>query len=149
MLRPKIMIQKKKIFDSKGWNRYYGNEVIDLNYLPIYTEKQLCAYILNKFGEGHFCVYAFQKGRMGFWIFWKGTVNREGFMMEKRKVKSSEDIQLLKDEYDTEEDSDYKMELGRMITEEERLKDRQKYGFVPSLKPSGRRGEFTFWEDGE
>ena len=31
MFKPTIMIRRKKVFDEKGWTRYYGTDKVDLN----------------------------------------------------------------------------------------------------------------------
>jgi len=49
--------------------------------LDITTEKQLAAFMYNYFGEGRYIVIAHPlgKGRKP-WVFWKGEVNREGWI---------------------------------------------------------------------
>lgn len=147
MLRPTIMIQKKKIFDNKGWNRYYTKAKINLNEVAIITEMQLCKIIYKNFGEGHYMIFAWKKGRQGFWIFWKGDINKDGFVFDIKKRASSYEIQRLREELDEEQDPAMKKFIEEEIEIEKEDKQLTKYGFLPYLRASGRRGDFIHWEN--
>lgn len=148
MGRPTIMIQKKKIFDSKGWNRYYRQIIIDLNRIPIQTEAQLCKFIYNNFGEGHYMVFAWKKGHRGFWVFWKGDIEKDGFMFQKKDNWRTEDVKSLQEEYEEAETPEERGDLHMMLKEEVEENKKRRYGFGTDLKSSGKRGTFVFWEDG-
>ena len=148
MLKPTIMIKKKKIFNDMGWNRYYGTFKINLNEVGILTEAQLCRFILDNFGEGKFMVFAWMKGHKGFWVFWKGEIFNNGFIFEKKKGVDTDDINYLKKELEEEVDIGARNMLYQMISDEIHDNKRKRYGFSPYLNPSGRRGDFVHWEDG-
>ena len=147
MYRPTILIQRKKIFDSKGWNRYYTQARINLNESDIMTEKQLCKFIYDNFGEGHYMVLAWMKKRKGFWVFWKGEINNDGFMFEYKKNVDRKEVQALRDEYEEEEEPEYRQLLHELIKTEVDDNKARKYGYYPFITKSSKRGEFFYWED--
>jgi hypothetical protein len=120
---------------------------MDLNQTNIFTEKQLCEFIFRNFGPGHYMVLAWKKRRRGFWIFWKGDIEHDGFIFEKKDNVDTDELRLLKEEYDEEKDPDYRAVLEEEIEREVNNNKKRKYGFTPYLKPSSKRGEFFHWED--
>ena len=149
-MRPKLLIQKKfwkpSYNNPKGWTRFYTQAKIDLNESQFYTEKQLCRFIFNNFGEGHYMVSGFVKGRKGFWLFWKGDIESRGFQFETKKLTRSGDLKYLIEEYHNPENREYRDLLKKEIEEE--MTETKKYrGFKNHLSQSGRKGQFIFWED--
>lgn len=82
----KLLISKKKIFDDKGWNRYYKMDFIEVDTgINIFTEAELIFYIYRRFGTGRYMVRAFAKKHEGFWIYWIGDIYDNGFIRDRRK----------------------------------------------------------------
>ena len=150
MLRPTILIQYSQTKETRfgTWKRFKGRTQINLNEYPnIQSEGHLCRLIYERMGEGDIMIIAWKKGRRGFWVFWKGIVNKEGFMFQSKKIHSSDSVRELKEEYNEETDEDYKKILQELIDEEVKEREKKKYGFEPYLIQSGRKGEFILWED--
>lgn len=80
-----ILIQKKKFFPST-FSRWYSQRkiILDVDSGPIRTEAQFCHYLLLNFGVGYFMCIATRKGKKGFWLFWKGTLDMNGFIRDKK-----------------------------------------------------------------
>ena len=149
-MRPTLLIKYKTTKETKfgTWIRFNGRTQINLNDYPfIQSEGHLCRLIYEKMGAGNIMIIAWAKGRKGFWVFWKGIINKDGFMFESKKIHSSDSIRKLKEEYNEETDEDFKKLLQELIDEEIRAKEKRKYGFEPYLIQSARKGEFTLWED--
>jgi len=165
MMKPKILIQKNVVLDSLGHFRYYSVNnigkrfkekalVIDLNLTSINTEKQLCRFIYENWGSGRYRISAFAKGRQGTWCFWKGDIDEHGFSFDKRdNISNNREINQLKKELNaaTEEyERDIIKEELQWTTELEKdINQYVKYGFVPYLTASARRGDFVLWTDEE
>ena len=168
MPMPKITIKKKVMLDNKGHHRYYsplydrrtklkvGAPVYDLSDLPsdyvhinVKTEKELCWFIYNKFGEGEYRFIGHLKGRCGAWTFWRGEINSEGFSSTQKKVRNTRYINNLKTELKDIESAEEKSDILEEIEIEGEVNAMVKYGFTPFIKPSGRRGDFINWSDPE
>jgi hypothetical protein len=176
-MRPKIMIQKKFILDAKGHFRYnspsyslanrkYKPQSIVLNLDPISqyhrhtgeeypqinlrTERQLVYFIYSNWGPGTYYVTAFLKGREGSWVFWKGDMNEDGWIFENKNYKDP-DVKQVENEIaraQSEEEKDILQEdldfFKEMAKEEKKA---TRYGFLPFLRSSGKRGEFHSWNE--
>ena len=161
------MIKRKFILDSRGHYRYYSarynpdfgrlkgferpkSPIVDLEiFTNITTEKQLMKGIFNEFGPGHYLIFAFIKGKKGTWVFWKGLINEDGFLREKRVTNYKRAITKLKYQMvaaDEDEQEDIKEEM--QIEKEFREPDSM-YGLQGHLKPSSKIGQFTSWEDAD
>lgn len=137
--RPKLTIEKKFFVDNTHY-RYYSvwynpnnkqkvdTIVINLeddgddkypNCSFIKTERDLCEYILSNWGDGEYRVFGHLKGKKGFWAFGHWGINEEGFIFLKKEKSNSW----------------------------EELRGESRYGFIPFLTPSSRRGNFTMWSD--
>ena len=131
MTRPKLSITKKVSFNwihYRYYSPYYNPNVkgvrpkaymIDLEESDIQTERELCLYLHDKFGEGEYWIRGHLKGKKGFWTFWKGIIDDEGFIFFKKK--KPKDFNEMRGE--------------------------NRYGFYPFLKSSSRRGMKMFWSD--
>lgn len=160
---PKVGVVKKVYLDEQGHYRFYSATynskihnkknkprmpVIDLNLLPnIKTEKQLCRYIYDTFGPGEYRLIGYAKKRRGFWTFWRGEINDEGFSFITRETEDMKEIRRLKDELKDAEDEEERQFIRDMLDATRDLKVNTKYGFVPYLKKAARRGSFVFWKD--
>lgn len=123
------------------------------NIFFIKTEKELCKFIYNNFGSGEYRIIGHIMGRQGGWTFWRGIINKDGFIFFKQQIINKEEIKKLKKEHqmantwqekqDKQDEIDFNREIGKL--------DKQtiKYGFFPYLSPSGNRGQLIFWEDDE
>ncbi len=154
MRNPKLMIRKRKQLDNKGHYRFYSVKTpegikvasIALNDYPdIRTEKDLLRLIYESWGGGEYLVSAVCQGRKGFFTFWRGMIDEKGFFFLKKEydrkaIAEWDDILDLTDEDD-------KALLQNIKEEEKKKKKKQFYGFIPFLIPSGRRGQFNFWND--
>jgi len=147
MHRPGLLIQKKRIFDAKGWSRYYTQTKIDSYNMTFVTEKQLCRYIYDNFGEGSFMITAWRKGRRGLWIFWKGEINSYGFIFERKVRSNTREINRLKKEQSETTNPEERAILQEDIDLEREINKYVSYGFYPFLRPSGIRGTFVSWDD--
>lgn len=159
MLRdPKIRIQKRVLLDNKGHFRFYPasgkgtkDPIIRLENHPEFkTEKDLVWYIYKMFGEGEYLLFCHAKGVSGLWTFWKGEINKEGFIFYPKHYNKKE-INEWQKEINKEKDKDT-IETLKEIKEETRKEEiernkKRRYGFQPFLKRSGNRGEFRFWDD--
>lgn len=111
-------------------------------------KKQLCGLIYNQAGPGHYMVLAFPiKGSPRIWVFWKGEITEQGFMFEKKDNIGGYEIDEMREGLDESETSQERALFSKAIDEAIATKRKKRYGFIPFLKPSGRRGEFVFWED--
>lgn len=162
----KLIVYKSKEpkkLNGKKIKRFYSNkflEVIGLGDRPqkrksdgkvyptfnLKTEKELCWILYKRYGNGRFIVLG-RKGR-GFFLFWKGTINKEGFLFEtsdyfKKNLKWI-DKEIEKSEED-EEREDY--EKIRDKEKYELTKEKKRYGFGTYLINSGRRGIFHSWDE--
>jgi hypothetical protein len=161
MSLPKLKIVKKFVLNDLGHYRYYSPYYnpdtktkvlapsIDLNKSFFETEKQLCQYILSVYGPGEYRLIAWKIGRKGCWTFWKGEITADGFIFFIKTTNTSKVIKKLKKQLLTADD-DKKATINEEIDFEKELKPFQEaknYGFVPYLKPSGKRGTFIRWED--
>jgi hypothetical protein len=81
----------KKFIISENWKRFKEvDKILVDNMSPIKSESQLCKYIYDKFGEGRYMVLAWQKGIEGFWCFWLGFIQENGFVRDLSKNKELE-----------------------------------------------------------
>ena len=151
MLRPKILIQRRKTLDKNLHYRYYkvhSQPTLNLNDMPfINTEAQLCRFIFDNFGVGRYRVHGFVKGHSGFWTLWLGDITNQGFTFDNRKIGESGDVLKLKKELEEVQDEEEKKWIKEEIELEKKVKRVTKFGFSPYLISSGRRGNFVYWED--
>ena len=130
--------------------------------LIIRTEKDLVSFIYNSFGEGEYLVLGFIKNKKGFWAFWKGVISSDGWIHSEKNIKREKGIleeieseirvaKTQEERIDLEEE--YKLMADILNSGEEiERKNREKkkhsrYGFLPFLIPSGRRGTFHTWDE--
>ncbi|MFW5793859.1 MAG: hypothetical protein ACOCV1_00015 [Bacillota bacterium] len=174
MIRPKVGILKKIELNSRGHYRFYPPEfslerhrhlskkdprrpnmpIIDLNGYPeIKTERDFLFAVFKKYGAGIYKMLGYMKGRRGTWIFWTGTLSEHGYMFNKHEYKTKEIQEWKRERAEASKEGD--KEFVDIIKEfeqdekEEAKKERakRKYGFIPYLKRTGRRGRFTLWSD--
>lgn len=130
-LKEKDRNYKQFVGDLSGTNpKYY-----DLS--SIQTEKQLCEFIYDMFGAGYYLVLAFQKG---IFVFWRGSVDKDGFCFEKRDIRQNKEYAGLK----KEEGESWVSEAVAFLRKEHKEK---RYGFYNNLRPSGKRGTFVSWNE--
>ncbi|MFW5794140.1 MAG: hypothetical protein ACOCV1_01525 [Bacillota bacterium] len=150
---PKIMINKKKVLNNKGHYRYYpvfpktskGTKFLRLDDYPqIKTEKQLLQLIYNNWGPGDYKLIGACKGRRGLWNFWQGQITDDGYIFYKKEYDRKEVEEWEKLLFEDDEENGI---IDEVREEEKKKANQKKYGFKPFLKPSGRRGEFHFWDD--
>jgi len=154
----KIAIKKKQILDKKGHYRFYPPTGKGTKAPMIYfdkhpelkTEQDLIELIYNNFGEGEYLCIGYAKGHRGCWAFWKGEINKEGFIFHQKKYDRKEVEAWNKDLLNADDTDEKNLleEIRDEVKKEEKVKNRQRrYGFEPFLKKSSNRGEFRFWED--
>lgn len=148
MRDPKLNIKKKKILNKQGHYRFYTVEMLRLDETEIKTEKELLWYIYQNHGDGEYLLIGHAKGKKGCWVFWRGDITEQGFLFYKKRYnrKAVEEWDELKEGDDDPEIDELKEETKR---EEKEKAKKKRYGFEPFLKPSGRRGEFRFWDQDE
>ena len=169
MHRPKVGILKRVYLTNRGHYRYYSPyydrakigkipkkdrpkmPILDLNTINISTEKQLCSIIYSEFGEGEYRLVAYVKGRKGCWTFWKGLINKDGFIREKRISSYKKDVDRLKEKLVKAEDEIDRNSILEDIEIEKEFKDitYTKFGFTPFLKSNSRGGDLVLWNDVE
>ena len=159
---------RKHILDKHGHFRYFGANynpnikklrkkirpkmpVIDLSLHPeITTEKKLIKAIYDKWGIGEYRLIGYVKGRRGCWVFWKGNITEHGFIFFQNEVKDNiagawdKEINESNDEEERRLYEDFKKDE---ISEAQKNNRAKRYGFLPFLKPSGRRGQVVLWSD--
>ena len=129
-------------FDLEGGDNRYG----DISFIK--TEKELCKFILDNFGDGIYRVIGHIKGRHGAHTFWRGEITREGFVFFKRDV-SVMGIKKLMREMNQATTEEEKIELQQEIDVEREINNLNKpdkHGFTPFLLASSRRGELVSWD---
>lgn len=157
--------------DDKGHYRWYGANYDPLihkdkkkrpklptinlyDYPNIKTEKDFTKFIYNNFGEGIFMVLCY-KGRENTFVFWKGEINKRGFLFYKNTLSKKEIRGWKKIKAEELASGDIESaKLSEKIIEEikkesKEQKNKGRYGFLPYLRPSNRRGEFMRWNDEE
>lgn len=168
MHRPKIGILKKIYLTNKGHYRFYsptydrlglGNiakhkrpkmPMIDLELYPtIQTEKQLLKMIYDTFGEGEYRLTAYVKGHKGVWTFWKGQLNKDGFISERQKTEYAKNVDKIKEKIAKTKDEDELAWLEEEIQMEKEFKTSGRYGLCGYLKSSIRRGSLMLWNEPE
>lgn len=147
MPKPKILVQRRKNYDDKGWGRYYTQIKLDLNISNFITEAQLLWFIYRNYGGGRYKIMAFLKGRKGFYVFWKGDINEKGYEFDMKRMEEVKEYKELQKEYEESEDEIEKSMIKEDMRNERDFQKNIKYGFAPYLKPSGRKGDFNFWGD--
>ncbi len=117
----------------------------------IRTEKELCWLLLTRFGEGDYHLLSHIKKHKGGWTFWKGQITREGFCFERRERLNSREITILQKELSETNDPKTQQDIIDEIEFEKEFLSSfaNKFGFIPYLQPSGRRGEFIQWSEPE
>ena len=173
MKEPKIFIKKKFVLNNQGYYRYYSpyynynkkkevpSVILALNYSSdkydrvfLNTEKELAVFLKENFGSGEYLVFCFAKKRKGFWVFWRGIVNDDGWEFIQRSYDKSEIKRLEREKFKiihskSPQNFDNIDELNIEIQEtkelEKEISKLSRYGFMPFLKPSGRRGELHSW----
>lgn len=176
MLRPKITIRKKFILDAKGHYRYFpanynpvtkqrSSVTINLDasvqYSPsgypypqaiIRTEKELMLFLLQNWGYGDYIIFGHLKGRSGTFVFWRGEINRDGYIFEAKEY-SRKEITSLETQYAKAETDAEKQQILNDINEWKEInKDESKvkrYGFLPFLRSSGKRGIWHNWDEAD
>lgn len=84
----------KKIQYSSNWKRFVEvDKIIIDKFSPIKTEANLCYYIYRRFGEGRYLVLAWKRGHEGFWRFWLGFIQDNGFIRDISKDREMEQLQ--------------------------------------------------------
>jgi hypothetical protein len=134
----KLLIEKR--FPTRGdWMRYreVGRVQIDTDSSVIKTEKQICKYIFDRFGDGNYKVIAWTKGYEGFWLFWIGDIMEQGFIRNVRK--NNKEIEYWKDEWNKADSYEEKESIEEII--EDVRKDVEKNKKLESRK---RRGPWGF-----
>lgn len=132
--------------ETVRYNKSSGRAYETLN---IKTEKELCWYLYSLYGEGRYVVFGRDSRSPSFFVFWKGEVNKDGFVFEKQDYIKNE-LKLFSAELDKAESEDDK---AFWDTEMSRAKDdlkkdpKKRYGFEGYLLSSGVRGVFHFWND--
>ena len=161
-----LLITKKIVLTDKGHYRFYSpNYHPEITgrlsrkkrprapkiYIPdhpeIDTEKKLAKLIYDNWGSGIYRVQAHAKGIGSSWTFWKGEINDRGFRFFKRDLFSKAQRNW-KGELRNAEDEEEKNMISEFIRDdfEDSKKKKTRYGFLPFLKPSGRRGDLILWE---
>ena len=158
---PKVGVLKKRVLNSEGNYRYYSPNynpehgkkkkgirprmpIIDLNiHQNISTEKQFLGLVYDNWGDGEYLMFGFVRGRRGLWTFWKGSINKDGFLF--RKQNDSNDSGWKKRDWEYEKLQDDMQKSGDLDNDVGIKK--KKYGFFPYLKSSGRRGTFVSWSN--
>lgn len=88
MISTLLLIQKKKVVSTNNFSRWYTKDRVTLDDSSfIKTEAQLALWLFRTYGEGRYQLLAFRKGRKGFWAFWIGVVNKDGFVRENKSSK--------------------------------------------------------------
>lgn len=148
------MIRKRQTLSDDLHYRFYsvmspdGFKITSIpldNYPELVTERDLLLLIFTSWGAGEYIIYATAKGRKGFFVFWRGIINEKGFLFHKKEY-NRKALAEWNDILDLNEPDD-KALLQNIKQEEMDKKRKQLYGFVPFLQPSGRRGQFNFWND--
>lgn len=190
MTKPKLIIKKKFSFNERSAVFYHPdypnhtNKAFTVNlepngdinartgeifpYLNVKTEKELLSFIYNRFGEGTYYIVARVKKRQGFYPFWKGEINSDGWICNTKEskthdreiAKTLDQIQKIDYQLENTSDQDEKEFLmqDRLDYEDilnadkdsrrDDMKDKR-YGIYPFLKSSGRRGVFHSWDEEE
>lgn len=113
------------------------------------TEKQFARFLYETFGEGRYIALSNKKGgKSGFYVFWKGTVNSDGWIFETQDYMKRQLKWIEKEiEKASEEDVDF-WESERSQAKEELSKmQKPSYGFGEILTQSGKRGVLHFWDE--
>lgn len=172
MVKPKVLVQKKRMLkDGIHWrfykvgmfaldpdnavNKYDGKRhpVVTLNGKYLETEKELASWLYHGFGEGEYLISALARGRRGLYVFWKGVVDRDGFIfhlrhIDKRDLREAEsNLKDAQEAGDTDAIHNAQEEINFIKTEIIEPERKQvRYGFHPFLKRSSQRGQFTMWD---
>lgn len=102
--------------------RYYLLEKILITGQGIQTERELCKYLLETHGPGRFFLRAWQKGYEGFWVYWLGQINVDGFV---RDARVNKEMKELREDYRSAEgeEKEWVGELIDMEKEEQQKKE--------------------------
>ncbi len=120
-MRNPIKIHIKKMGLMKiTWMKYYLMEKLIIEEGgPIQTEAQLCWYIYKKYGAGRYQLLAWQDKHKGFWIYWIGDLNENGFIRDINKNKELDKLQgrhfkakSYEERQDIEEEMEFIKEIG-------------------------------------
>lgn len=171
MYKPKITITKAFQVDEQGHFRYYSAlfnpefpnirpraPVFDLDdkpseftHLIVNSEKELIRFIYQNYGVGFYRIIGYVKRRKGNWTFWRGEITHEGFIFSKKESSEKRELEQLKRELEEAETEEERQSIQDMIELDSELiqldRTATKFGFIPYLKQSGRRGQFVFWDD--
>lgn len=121
-----IKLSISKSFPTRTyWTRQRTiGKLIILPGVSISTEAELCRYIFNTYGEGRYHIVAWQKGLRGFWLYWLGNINEQGFIRDKRKNKELDKLkgELVKKDlsYEERENIEEEMNFSKEINKIER-----------------------------
>ena len=90
------------------------------------------------------------KGSKGFPTFWRGEINHDGWKFEIKSLNKKE-LEWIEKEMKNVDDED-ELEFLKETYEDakgdlKKILAKKRYGFVPFLKPSGKRGVFNLWTD--
>lgn len=120
-------------------------------FLPgIVSERDLAWHMLNAFGGGEYFVKATVKGHRGFWTFWRGEVNRDGFIFFNNDSKPRGIKRMLREASMASSEEERQEALSQINDEKAIAKEEKhlkRYGFYPFLRSSGQRGEMHYWND--
>jgi len=121
------------------------------DYCGIKTETDFVNYIHEKFGEGRFIAFAWQKGHEGFWVFWLGNLYPNGYFrdinkntyIERMKRQFQKDLsqaETYEEKREIEESYEEDLEFEKDISKEiNKAKRRGPYGLIP-LRPNVLHG---------
>jgi hypothetical protein len=135
----------KELRKNKKNGEYYNN-------LNINTELDL-VFFLKSLGYGDYTVLGHKKGRHGWYVFWKGSINEDGWIFDTKKLLSRDEekeINEYKEDFlraETKgEENQLKLDIESVKKFAKEVNSSKKYGFYPYLIPSGKRGQINFWD---
>ena len=104
----------KKFEISSTWRRFKEvDKIIIDKYSTIKTERQLCYYIYKRFGEGRYMILAWKKGQEGFFRFWLGFIQENGFI---RDISRDREVQQLERQFKRAETAEEKDDIQEDIS---------------------------------
>ncbi len=139
-----IQIQKRKDINS-SFNRYYtvwDMRHVSIESFPFKTEVAMAKALYDRFGEGRYLIKAYKGGRIGFWKFWHGELNKEGFIRVKKwnmqKKKQTKRLKNAMDQTEDEEEKEWLQdEIDYLDEEGTDVKPMGFWGFLKSATPVG------------
>lgn len=135
----KIKVMKKLPWVYKGFRFRKIDEFIIDDFSWMKTERDLCKYIYDKFGEGRYMCHGYCKGIKGFWAFWLGDLYSTGFQRDLTKNKEVEQLkgQMARaDSFEERESLEEDIGFIKEITQEEKKAHRRgPSGFLITSRP--------------